>query len=187
MHSCRLTGRAFEIYCYVAGVLLGVWIQLGLCSLCACFCACCSPIRSPLCLKCSWYKPLQLWLRLRAWLPLGLMNTLHLNLCLNQWECNLIFRSQKMSSDAWESREEDTLTSWTCFYLFLSCFCDVFPHFSCCITYFLLNALCKTLWIVFCEGMSLLYWKYSDSFTWPSDGRFQQETTTIGQISISPK
>lgn len=24
MHSCSLTGRAFEIYCYIAGVLLGV-------------------------------------------------------------------------------------------------------------------------------------------------------------------
>lgn len=84
MHSCSLTGRAFEIYCYIAVVLLWVWIQLGLCSLCVC-CACCSPIWSWLCLKCLWYKPLQFWLRLRVWLPLGLKNILHLNMCLHPW------------------------------------------------------------------------------------------------------
>lgn len=90
MHSCSLTGRAFEIYCYIAGVLLWVWIQLGLSSFCVC-CACCSPIWSRLCLKCLWYKPLQFWLRLRVLLPLGLKNTLHLNLCLHPWQCKLMF------------------------------------------------------------------------------------------------
>lgn len=35
VHSCSLTGRAFEMHCYIAGGLLGVWIQLGLMPLCA--------------------------------------------------------------------------------------------------------------------------------------------------------
>lgn len=77
MHACSLTGRAFEMYCYIAGVPLGVYIQLGLCRL---YVLCCSPIRRGLCLKCKWNKHLQLWLRLRVWHPLWMMNTLHINL-----------------------------------------------------------------------------------------------------------
>lgn len=52
-------------WCSAAGVLLPVWIQLGLCCLCE-RCACCSLIRTRLCLKCLSWKPLQYWLRLRV-------------------------------------------------------------------------------------------------------------------------
>lgn len=103
MHSCSLTGRLdlldvllhnilrVWIHC-AAGVPLPVWIHLGLCSLCVCA----VPAAAQSGADCVW-SACDKTLGLRVWLPLGPVNTLHLNLC--PWQCNLI-----SSSEAWEKQ-----------------------------------------------------------------------------------
>lgn len=105
MHSCSVTGR-FDfvdvlshsilrvwIHC-AARVLLPVWIHLGLCSLCVCA----VPAAAQSGADCVW-SACDKTLGLRVWLPLGPVNTLHLNLCVHAWQCNLI-----SSPEAWEKQ-----------------------------------------------------------------------------------
>lgn len=123
MHSCSLTGRAFLnvllhrilrdwIHC-AAGVLLRVWIQLGLCSLCVC-CACrCSPIRSRLCLKCLWYE-------VKGLAPAGTHEYITSQSMSATWQWNLIF-------SLWENGEVPPICLLS-FYLFIfKPSCDLFP------------------------------------------------------------
>lgn len=81
MHSCSLTGRAFEFYCYAGSCESAFIVQQG----------CYYRLNTtgtvqPLCVMCLLQSGVDcVWsacdmLRLRVWLPLGPMNTLHLDL-----------------------------------------------------------------------------------------------------------
>lgn len=140
IHSCSLTGRAFWkcsgtqdharleplCWCQAAGVLLGIWIQLGLCSFCALL-ACCSLIRRRLSLKCFSYKKKNrkqnktaVLTEVKGLSPTGAWWIHHFLLfhqCLHPWECNLIF-ALAQKGVACEMRAEDAHTSWSSCCLF---------------------------------------------------------------------
>lgn len=171
MHLCGLTGRAFEMYHYIGSYEAEPTVQQGCyyefennwdCSLCVC-CVWCSPIRSRLCFKCLWYKPLQFWLRLRVWLPLGLMSTLHFNLCRHPWQCNVRFGLVNCLMMPEKTEKRMDFTSRPPFYWFISCFPFIcfkmcLYAFTCLMSYDLFLMLCilcimqSTLNCV-CEGM----------------------------------